>query len=83
MPLSKIFQKCFGSVGSPPIDFEMSISKNLKGERKQEFSHIEVIVPHAHIRWNMTNIKEALVAQVDGLLVQHLSRDHLKSDKIP
>jgi hypothetical protein len=34
MPLSKIFQKYLGSVASPPIDFEMSISKNLKAERK-------------------------------------------------
>jgi hypothetical protein len=45
MPRSKIFQKYLGSVGSPPIDFEISISKNLKGERKQQFNLVTVIAP--------------------------------------
>ena len=32
---------------------------------------------------NMANVEETLVPQVDGLLVQHLLRDHSKGDEVP
>jgi hypothetical protein len=74
-----MFQKWAGSVGLPPIDFERSISRNLAYCLQQEHRSGRNKI----VRWDVADVEQALVSQVDGLLVQHRFWYHLEGDKVP
>lgn len=75
---SKMFQKYAGSVAPPPIALCKSISRNLPS-----YFNGPAIWSGKNLRWDMANVEQALVSQINWLLVKHFVWYHLQGDHVP